>query len=76
MLKDFLVRKMIESKLKDVPPEQKEMIIGMVEKNPMFFQTIALEIKQKIDGGMDQMAATMEVMRNHEAELKQIAESK
>ena len=37
-LKDMLMRKMIQSKMKDVPPEQQEKLIGMIQKNPDFFQ--------------------------------------
>ncbi len=73
MLQNFLLRKLIESKMKDVPADQREMIISMVEKNPALFQVIAEEIKHKVDSGMEQMAATMEVMKSHEAELRDIA---
>jgi hypothetical protein len=74
MLQNFLLRKLIESKMKDVPAEQREMIIAMVEKNPALFEQIAGEIKHKVDSGMDQMVATMEVMKLHEEELRSIAE--
>jgi hypothetical protein len=73
MLKNFLMRKLIESKMKDVPKEQQEMIFSMLEKNPEFFEKIATEIQAKISGGMDQMEATMKVMQAHEAELRAIA---
>ena len=68
------MRKMIESKMKDVPKEQREMIMNMIEKNPDFFQKIALEIQQEIGKGKDQMAATMEVMQKYQGELKELAQ--
>lgn len=58
--------------MKDVPPEQQEKMIAMVEKNPELFQKIAAEVQEKMKGGMDQMGATMEVMKNYQEELKKI----
>lgn len=73
MIQNFLMRKMIESKMKDVPKEQREMIMDMIEKNPDFFQKIAIEIQEKIKGGQDQMAATMAVMQKYQEDLKKLA---
>lgn len=70
MIKNFLVRKLIESKMKDVPKEQKELILTLVEKNPELFQTIASEVEVEMKGGKDQMAATMAVMQRHQGELQ------
>ena len=64
------MRKMLQSKMKDVPKDQQEKIFAMIEKNPDFFQKIAGEVDQKIKGGMDQMAATMEVMSKYQNDLK------
>jgi hypothetical protein len=67
---NFIMRKMLESKMKDVPKEQQEMIFNMIEKNPDFFQKIALEVQEKTKGGMDQTSAMMAVMKEHQDELK------
>jgi hypothetical protein len=72
MLKRFLMKQMMKSKLKDVPAEQQDKMLDMIEKNPDFFQKIALEVQEKVKGGKDQMAATMEVMQAHQEELKGI----
>ena len=56
-----------------VPEAQIDMLIGMMEKNPELFKTIALEIKEKTKNGMDQMSASMEVMKKYESELKKLA---
>ncbi|OHA87994.1 MAG: hypothetical protein A2653_02750 [Candidatus Zambryskibacteria bacterium RIFCSPHIGHO2_01_FULL_43_25] len=69
---NFLFRKLVESKLKDVPPQQREMIFSVLEKNPEFFERIAKEVKELQDGGKDQQAAVMEVMQRHQAELARI----
>ena len=56
--------------MKDIPVEQREMILSMIEKNPDFFQNIAGEIQAEVAKGKEQMSATMEVMKRHEDELK------
>ena len=71
-LKSFLMRKMLASKMKDVPKEQQDKIFAAIEKNPELFQKIALEVQEKTKGGKDQMAATMEVMQKYQNELKGI----
>ena len=72
MFKEFLMKKMIKSKMKDVPEEEQEKMMKLVMENPELFQKIGLEIQEKIKGGKDQMAATMEVMQSHQDELKKI----
>jgi len=71
-IKDFLLRKIIKSKLKDVPEAEQERIIALVEKNPELFQKIAMEAQEKMKGGKDQMAAMMEVMQKYQGELKEL----
>jgi hypothetical protein len=48
------------------------MIISAVEKNPKLFQDIAVEVQEKVKGGMDQQAATMQVMMAHQKELQDL----
>jgi hypothetical protein len=66
------MKKMMQSQMKDVPPEQQEKMLSMIEKNPDLFQKIALEVQEKVKGGMDQMAATMEVAKRYQDDLKKI----
>jgi hypothetical protein len=72
MFKLFLIKKLLKSQLKDVPDAELDKFIAIVEKNPELFKKIAEEIQAKTSGGMDQMQATMAVMKSHEAELKGI----
>jgi 2-oxo-4-hydroxy-4-carboxy--5-ureidoimidazoline (OHCU) decarboxylase len=72
MIKDFLMRKMLERQMKGVPKDQQDKMIDMITKNPELFQKIAAEVKTRTDSGMDQMKATMEVMKRHEAELRKL----
>ena len=69
-MKDFLMKKMLQSKMKDVPVAEQEKIFAMIEKNPDFFQKIALEVQEKMKSGKDQMTATMEIMQKYQDDLK------
>jgi 2-oxo-4-hydroxy-4-carboxy--5-ureidoimidazoline (OHCU) decarboxylase len=70
MLKDFIVKKMLASKLKGIPQTEQEKIFALIEKNPDFFKNIAEKVQQKVKSGKDQMSATMEVLRENESDLK------
>jgi hypothetical protein len=70
MLKKMLMKKMLKSQLKGVPEEEQEKILKVVSENPELFGKIAKEIQEKIKGGADQMAASMEVMGKYQNELK------
>lgn len=56
-----------------VPEAQIDMFVQMIEKNPELFKKIAEEVQMKVKAGMDQNAASMEVMKKYENELKQVA---
>ena len=68
---NFMMKKLLEHKMKDVPAEQKEKIFALLEKNPALFQTIAVKAQEKMKTGMSQMDAVMAVVKEHEAELKE-----
>jgi hypothetical protein len=71
MFQNFLLRKMLRTQ--GVPEAQIEMFIKMMEKNPQLFETIAKETKEKMDAGMDQQSAAMQVMKKYEQELRKLA---
>lgn len=72
-IKNFVVKKMLERQLKNVPPAQKEQIMNMVTKNPDLFKKIAEEVEnKKKHEGKDEMVATMEVMRKYQGELRNL----
>ena len=74
MFKELLMRKMLERQLKGVPKEEQEKLIALITKNPDFFKKIAEKVKAKTDSGVDQMTATMAVMKEHQHELAKIKE--
>ncbi len=57
-----------------VPEAQIEMFITMMEKNPDLFKKIADEIKAKMDAGVDQKTASMQIMQKYQDELKKLAQ--
>lgn len=69
---NFFLKQALKRKLDNVPEAQKNMIMNMVENNPEFFKKIGEEIEKKKKIGMDEMAATMQVMREHQAEFQKL----
>lgn len=72
MFKNFILRKLLEKQLKDVPEEQKEKIMKLIEEKPELFQMIAMKAQEKMKQGKSQMDAVMEVVKENESELKGI----
>ena len=70
MIKNFLMKQMMKKQMKDVPADQQDKMMEMVEKNPDLFQKIALEIQAEMKAGKEQMAATMMVTKKYQDELK------
>ncbi len=70
MFKNFLLKKMLRTQ--GVPEAQIDMFITMMEKDPKLFETIAKEVKAKMDIGVDQQTASMEVMKKYENDLKKL----
>lgn len=71
-IKDFFLKQALKHKMKNVPPEQRERLMAAMEKNPDFFKKIGEEIKQLTKEGSSELAATMTVMRKHQAQLQKI----
>lgn len=69
-IKNFLMKKMLASKMKGVPQAEQDKVFGMLEKNPDLFQKIGLEVQEEMKKGTDQMTATMNVVKKYETELK------
>jgi len=70
MLKEFFIKKMLRSK--GVSTEQIDSLLLIIKKDPALFQQIAQEVQTKLASGGDQMTITMEVMKKHEARLKEL----
>jgi hypothetical protein len=72
MFKQLLLRKMLAAKLKGVPQEQQDMILGALEKDPDLFMRLAKEVEEKTKSGMSQMDAAQKVFTAHQDELKKV----
>lgn len=72
MFKEFLMKKMLERQLKDVPPEQREMLFKAFEKDPDFFMRLAKEADEKTKSGMNKMYAAQSVFAKHADELRKL----
>lgn len=68
-IQNFLLKQVAKSKLKNVPEGQRDMLLGMLEKNPEIFKKIGEEIERRKKGGENEMKATMEVMKKYRSEL-------
>lgn len=72
MFGNFLMKKLLQSKMKDVPKEDQEKVFAMLEKNPGLFQKIAEESQEEMKKGKSQMDAVMAVMKKYEEDLKKL----
>lgn len=71
-VKSFFTRKVLESKLKDAPPAQREALIKLFEENPELLKKISDEIKEKKKQGQDEMLASVSVMKKYEREIRSL----
>ena len=72
VFKSFLLKQALKAKMKDVPEAEREKMLTLMEKNPDFFKKIGEEVQKRVKNGQSEMAATMVVMREHQAELQKL----
>ena len=72
VFKSFLLKQALKAKTKDVPEAEREKMLALMEKNPDFFKKIGEEVQKRVKKGQSEMAATMVVMREHQAELQKL----
>lgn len=69
-IKNYAIKKVLERQLKNVPEDQREMIMTMVEKDPKLFEKIAKELQEEMSkNGNNQMAAATKVLPKYQKEL-------
>jgi hypothetical protein len=71
-IQNFLLKKYANWKMKDVPEGQREMMLGLLEKDPELLKKIGEEIERRKKGGESEMKAAMEVMKKYRVELSQL----
>lgn len=72
IFKNFMLKQAMKAKMKDVPQAEQEKLLGIMEENPEFFKKIGEEVQKRVKSGQSEMAATMVVMREHQAELQKL----
>lgn len=69
-LKQFALKKVLQSQMKGVPEEQQQMILEMIEKDPALFEKIAKEMQAELKvNGNNQMAAAQKVLPKYQKEI-------
>lgn len=71
-LKNKAMTALLKRQLKNLPAEQQEAMIKVIEENPEIFEKIATEVKEKKKAGQNEMYATMQVMQKYQSQLQQI----
>lgn len=69
-IKQFALKKVLQSQMKNVPEDQQQMIMEMLEKDPTLFEKIAKEMQEELKkNGNNQMAAAMKVLPKYQKEI-------
>ena len=72
-IKNIALKKLIDSQMKGVPADQKQMIMEMLEKDPQLFEKIAKEMQAELKAnGNNQMNAAMKVLPKYQKEIMAI----
>lgn len=69
-MKNFAMKKILESQMKNVPEDQKQMIMEMLEKDPALFEKIAKEMQAELKANNNnQMAAAAKILPKYQKEI-------
>lgn len=71
-LQGFLLKQYASWKLKKLPKDQREQMVGMVERDPQLFKKIGEEIEKRKKGGESETKASIEVMKKYRTELAEL----
>lgn len=72
-IKNMALKKLLDSQMKDVPEDQKQMIMEMLEKDPQLFEKIAKEMQAELKvNGNNQMNAAMKVLPKYQQEIMRV----
>ncbi len=72
-IKNYAIKKVLDSQLKNVPDDQKALIMTLVEKDPELFEKIAKELQAEMkSNGNNQMQAAMKVLPKYQMEILKV----
>lgn len=69
-VKNFAIKKMVQSQMKNVPADQQQLIMELLEKNPALFEKIAKEMQAELKtNGNNQNQAALKVLPKYQKEI-------
>ena len=72
-IKNFAMKKVLQSQMKNVPEDQQKMIMEMLDKDPVLFEKIAKEMQAELkSNGNNQMAAATKVLPKYQKEIMKV----
>lgn len=70
-IKNYAMKKVLQSQMKNAPADQQQMMMEMIEKDPQLFEKIAKEMQEELKkNGNNQMAAAMKVLPKYQQEIQ------
>lgn len=72
MFNNFLMQGMLKRAFGNIPEEEQQRIMGIINRHPELFVTIGKSMQEKIAAGKNQTEAAQEAMQEHQAELAAI----
>ena len=75
-IKNFAVKKLLERQLRNAPPQQRQMIMTLLEKDPKLFGQIAKEIQQETKRGLTDVQAAMKVLPKYQSQIAAVLGNK
>ncbi len=71
-MKEFLMKKLLEKHLKDVPQEMQDKIAKVASDNPELITKIMKEVEEEVKSGKDYMSAAKDVAVRYKDELSSL----
>jgi|RifOxyD1_1024033.scaffolds.fasta_scaffold54267_2 hypothetical protein len=71
-MKEFLMKKLLEKQLKDIPKEMQDKIVKVASENPELISKIMGEVEAEVKGGKDYMSAAKDVAVKYKDQLSSL----
>ncbi len=71
-MKEFLMKKMLERQLKDIPKEMQDKIVKVASENPELISKIMEEVEVEVKNGKDYMSAAKDVAVKYKDQLSSL----
>lgn len=71
-VKSYATKKLLERQLRNAPPQQRQLIMTIMEKDPELLEKIAKEIQAEVKSGASEASAAMKVMPKYQQQIQKI----